>query len=314
MTSLSLWVLHLQPTQHGVIAGLADGLVVSIDPTTLAHSAVGTYGLAVVGVRAVDEHVVVTGANEGVRVYDLRTASPVATFGHRSPITTVGASAFGTIGAGTELVGVDAEVLVWDLRLASLLHTFDSHHDDLTDIKFHPTDRTCLATGSTDGYVNVHDLAATDPDEFLVQTINYALVHSVRWCSERRLGVLSHMETFSVFERSNVDDETPDPAPKDFGNVRERWNCDYVVDVYDGYVAVGGKGTMTLFPWNDAKEKASVKRAWELGPVHGGEVVRAAVVVGGRLFTGGEDNRVETWKLGLGDKPKDKSKKRFKPY
>ncbi|CAI5109579.1 BBT_HP_G0133380.mRNA.1.CDS.1 [Saccharomyces cerevisiae] len=37
-------------------------------------------------------------------------------------------------------------------------HYIDSHHDDVTCIKFHPSDVNILLSGSTDGYTNIYDL------------------------------------------------------------------------------------------------------------------------------------------------------------
>ena len=64
------------------------------------------------------------------------------------------------LAAGTELVGVDAELHIWDIRNTdNVVRSFvDSHHDDITALEFHPTLTNYLMSGSTDGYVNIYNL------------------------------------------------------------------------------------------------------------------------------------------------------------
>uniref|UniRef100_A0A8C6S5B1 WD repeat-containing protein 89 n=1 Tax=Neogobius melanostomus TaxID=47308 RepID=A0A8C6S5B1_9GOBI len=77
---------------------------------------------------------------------------------------------------GTEQVnGEDSFLVFWDVRKPGgvLLGVYsESHSDDITQVRFHPTDKDRLASGSTDGLVNVFDLSEGAEDEALVGTCN----------------------------------------------------------------------------------------------------------------------------------------------
>uniref|UniRef100_A0A3Q3X5Y9 WD repeat-containing protein 89 n=1 Tax=Mola mola TaxID=94237 RepID=A0A3Q3X5Y9_MOLML len=78
--------------------------------------------------------------------------------------------------AGTEQVNEEDSFLVfWDVRKpgGGLLGVFsESHSDDVTQVRFHPRDKDRLATGSTDGLVNVFDLSRGTEEEALQATCN----------------------------------------------------------------------------------------------------------------------------------------------
>lgn len=75
--------------------------------------------------------------------------------------------------AGTELVKEDAYLLFWDLRSSKLMGAYwESHSDDVTTVKFHPTKPNLLASGSTDGLLNVYDLLEETEDDALLYSFN----------------------------------------------------------------------------------------------------------------------------------------------
>ena len=49
---------------------------------------------------------------------------------------------------------------------------WDSHCDDITSVQFRPDNDNILATGATDGVVNVFDLSCQDEDDALVTSHN----------------------------------------------------------------------------------------------------------------------------------------------
>ena len=74
---------------------------------------------------------------------------------------------------GTELVDEDSYLLFWDVRSTKLLGAYwESHSDDITTVKFSPVNGTYLATGSTDGLLNVFNLVATTEDDALEYSFN----------------------------------------------------------------------------------------------------------------------------------------------
>eukprot|EP00039_Didymoeca_costata_P012155 m.173989 g.173989 ORF g.173989 m.173989 type:complete len:371 (-) comp15398_c0_seq12:1770-2882(-) len=81
------------------------------------------------------------------------------------------------VAVGTELAGEDARVLLFDVRSKPMLFALeDAHSDDVTQTVFNPLKPGMLATGSTDGLVNIFDLTQAtsleEPDDSLVLTLN----------------------------------------------------------------------------------------------------------------------------------------------
>lgn len=90
--------------------------------------------------------------------------------------------------AGTEKTQDECHLKLFDVRKWSTLTTFtDSHSQDFTQVKFHPNKRNVLASGSTDGLINIFNVTETNEDDALeycvntessVQTINWHLRNS----------------------------------------------------------------------------------------------------------------------------------------
>lgn len=219
----------------------------------------------------------------------------------------------GLVSAGSQLKGTDSELVLWDTRkLDTALRSFiDSHNDDITATKFHPTRKNLLLSGATDGYVNVYDLNIVDEDDAQLQCINFSSVHSAGFTSQDRVYVLSHMETFAIFDLSTEQDLDPDanspgqttPIKRgdvDFGDIREKWDCEYVVDFYaPGFIGCGSnsKSSAKLFqvdPYNEIFDPKQAK-SWVLDGAHGEEVVRDMAAFDNRIYTAGEDNVVRVW-------------------
>jgi WD40 repeat protein len=123
-------------------------------------------------------------------------------------------SSHSMIACGTELVGEDASILFWDLRSNQLLSRFtECHSDDVTQIRFHPTEANAMMSGSTDGLVclyNLQDLTKPRPqgedtetaeDDCLYQVIKENSVSKIGYFgpSSEYLYYITHMETFSIW-------------------------------------------------------------------------------------------------------------------
>lgn len=315
-TSPDAWVLSLKALtgQNRLVAASSDGsiLLYSLDrQTSIADSKIAAHGSSVRGLAAIDAHTVASCAQDGVKVWDVRSASagrPVVLLAGLTSLNflLVAASGGHFLAAGTELAGADAELAVWDWRNPgnAVRNFVDSHHDDVSAVEFHPTMAHYVMSGATDGAVHIYDTREADEDDLLHQVVSYSLVHSCHFTRERRISVLSHMETLAFYELNNTDYESPDePAPNDWGDVRSMWSdCDYVVDVYasGGYVAYGAnlRLKLALCPFDLEAEKVDVGRPIWFPGAHGEEVVRDVVVVGGSLaLTGGEDGIIRSWKL-----------------
>jgi WD40 repeat protein len=72
-------------------------------------------------------------------------------------------------------VDEDSFILFWDVRSGGnkLLGAYwESHSDDVTAVRFHPEKFNSLATGSTDGLLNIFDLLQPNEDDALLYSLN----------------------------------------------------------------------------------------------------------------------------------------------
>ncbi|KAG8272725.1 WD repeat-containing protein 89 [Homalodisca vitripennis] len=121
--------------------------------------------------------------------------------------------------AGTEVTDGDAFLLFWDTRQASLLGGYwECHTDVVTQVKFHPTEKDHLLSGSTDGLINFYDVSQTEEDEALLQSLNtQSSVDKVQWhegtnttvscvthTSDVQLWHLDDSSPFNTFSRTDI--------------------------------------------------------------------------------------------------------------
>lgn len=309
------WCLKLQPIYNsGLLTSLSNGRVELIDWAThksilqIQTHATSVNDMVIINNDRMNGSLIATAAEDAVKIYDLKSNDCVATLknGKSAPFLSLD-SRHGLLGCGTELSGVDAELHVYDIRswqqpLRSLV---DSHHDDITSIKFHHSDPNVLLSGSTDGYVNIYDLTQQEEEDALHQVINFASIHSCGWLSPKRIYTLSHMETYGIHELNDKRDEPTEPKPVDFGDVRKPWDCNYVIDVYPGFIATGkseeGRGELKLIPLDH--EKPELKSAITIPFAHDDEVVRDVLVPFQHedlLYSCGEDGSLKVWKSSAG--------------
>lgn len=318
----SNYVLNLLPlSSHGVVTLLSDGSIRILPNSPETWTTVGSKiytkpdsALTLTGLRAYDENVFAVSGSNGVNLYDLRTGSnsSVASFVSASAVSLLCLDVKDhKLAAGSELVGSDASVLLWDLRSKkSIVSYLDSHNDDVTEISFHPTQSNALLSGSTDGLINIFNTDITDEDDAVYQAINHeASIHRAGFLSDKRIFGLSHMETLSVYQWADPDENVEEPKPNEFGDLRQRLGCEYVSDIIVGaansasYIATGSNNetqNFKLIPF--ANEAISSSDSWiNLVGAHGEEVVRSVVIGNSPLgvLTGGEDGIVKYWNAGI---------------
>ncbi|CAR25520.1 hypothetical protein ZYGR_0A00840 [Zygosaccharomyces rouxii] len=304
------WCLNLQPAyQHSLLASLSNGQVHQLDWQTgksIAHIKTGEVAvnkLKLINNDHENESTYATATMGAVKIWDIRSNNCLATISNdkNAPFLSLD-SRHNMLACGTELSGSDAELHIYDVRKwdSPLRSLVDSHHDDITDIAFHPSDPNVLMSGSTDGYTNIYDLRQAEEEDALHQVINFASIHSCGWLAPRRIFTLSHMETFSIHELNDKSDEAKEPRPVEFNDVRESWGCDYVVDIHPGYVACGnsqeGIGKLRILPFQG--EQVDTNNAIDINAAHGDEVVRDVFVPARNsklLYSCGEDGSVKTW-------------------
>lgn len=109
--------------------------------------------------------------------------------------------------AGTEQASSESYLLFFDIRQRGKLGAYlDSHRDDLTQIKFHPTRHNVLTSGSTDGLINVFDISNSTEDDALqyclntessVQTLNW---HPTSSPDKNRISCITHTNDFLLYD------------------------------------------------------------------------------------------------------------------
>jgi WD40 repeat protein len=116
------------------------------------------------------------------------------------------------VAAGTDLVGHEAHVDLWDMRFSgpgTLLGSLtDSFGDDVTQVVFHPSLPHVLITGSTDGLVCAFDTPnMSDEDEALTTVMNTeSSVSKIGFYgpSWENVFALTHIETALAWEWAEV--------------------------------------------------------------------------------------------------------------
>lgn len=104
------------------------------------------------------------------------------------------------------------------------------HSDDVTELNFHPTNAHILLSGSTDGLVNVSDTRIEDEDEVVIQAFNHgASVHHAGFLNDTEVYALSHDEKLALYDLAET--REAGSATRDFGDVRQAINCQYVANV-----------------------------------------------------------------------------------
>ncbi|XP_011311008.1 WD repeat-containing protein 89 [Fopius arisanus] len=124
------------------------------------------------------------------------------------------------IAAGTEHVGGDAFILFWDIRCSSVNNSrsesrkndllggyWESHMDDVTSLAFHPAKANTLASGSTDGLINVFDLKMPTEDSALTYSLNTeSSVDRLGWLEDDHIWCTTHTHCLQLWE---CEDATP---------------------------------------------------------------------------------------------------------
>ncbi|KUL90218.1 hypothetical protein ZTR_02118 [Talaromyces verruculosus] len=350
-------------SQHQFAAISSDDSLRLFDGHSLQPTAVVTAKSHDGGVTALKEYtgngaggflLATAGRDGAVRLWDARSsqrASVEMRVEKNIPILSLTCDPMShTVVAGTELDAYQASVALWDIRAPGTIRQqyVESHNDDVTELQFHPTRKNVLLSGSTDGLVNLYDINIQDEDDTLLQVINHGSVHHAGFLSEDAVYALSHDETFSIHPITNPDsEEGNDPSPIQFGDLRPKLQCEYVVQALNTnqgtYLAAGNttEKRLDLFPITPSpKWDFDYTNVWRSPEAHGEEIVRAVYLdeQSRTLFTGGEDGIIRAWRPNdsnytqddemegqedslsdraaarARDKKKFKDEKRFRPY
>ncbi|XP_031729095.1 WD repeat-containing protein 89 [Anarrhichthys ocellatus] len=218
---------------------------------------------------------------------------------------------------GTEQVNKEDSFLVfWDVRKpgGGLLGVYsESHSDDITQVRFHPRENDRLASGSTDGLVNVFDLSRGAEEEALLLTCNSdSSAGSVCWSGAdyTQLLCLSHDEGLHLWDLGKLDTD----EPLTVFSTSDARGLPLMADGGAVDYLVGGR-------WLEEAQKLLVVGGMNGGDLHlmecdGGGLRLLRTLEGGHastvrcflwdaageaLVTGGEDAQLLLWKPGGGE-------------
>uniref|UniRef100_A0A1B0EZ63 WD repeat-containing protein 89 n=1 Tax=Lutzomyia longipalpis TaxID=7200 RepID=A0A1B0EZ63_LUTLO len=199
------YVLHLDKSGNSLVVGLSNSQIQVFDLTSNSLSKIHVHDFksddGICGVRFLhkDPQIFVTGQTSGsIAIHDRREGKVIAslediTSGSRKPFTAFDVNANDrVICAGTEQILHDVFLLFFDVRQRKLLGGYwESHEDDITSIDFHPRDPNILATGSTDGLINVFDIAKPTEEDAMDYSLNTEkTVQKINWHSQEKGGDL----------------------------------------------------------------------------------------------------------------------------
>ena len=341
------YVLHMAQCGEQVCAVGDTGTLSVYSLDTLTRSDTWSpHSASVTGLASsyTEPHLVYTcSEDQTVAVWDLRKSSHAAvhtlthTAHRQKPLSCVAVNTAGLVAAGTEQVGGESFLLFWDTRAGSKLlgGYWDTHNDDITSLQFHREKKDILASGSTDGLVNVLDLSESDEDDALVTSHNAEdSVGRVVWYNSKgdkdtmNLSIQTHTEEIQLWDTDSVGPHTHlDRENFCHGIRRTVSDHTYIAGVHamdgeDGLVVVAGSSCSTGPCVRLARIKnKKVKPMAMLG--EGVGMVRCSLTVGSSVVTGGEEGIVRVWREGEANtidseektgKISKKSKVRDKPY
>jgi WD40 repeat protein len=357
------YVLHLDRNGTHFAAALSNTDLIVSDRDSLVtkqtHRKAHDDTISGLGFSKENADLLYSSSHDGtVKLWDLRMDSSKAamTFSQEKtktgakPLTSFDSSRNGwLLCVGTEKSPKDAFLLFWDARnpkSSSVLGGYwNSHDDDVTAVRFHPTNADRMATSGTDGIVNVYDLTESNEDDALETSINTeSSVQRLSWFHRNSsandadsLCCLTHTEEAVLWR---VDDVAPFKTftreDACVGMRRKVTEVAYYADAFERapgellFLAGSSDEKRPCLRMAAVNKKASrMKSSADLArPRAKAGVTRCAAfdAVSGELVTGGEDGIVCLWKPGasgkeeeghqekVGGKAKKKGKKGKNPY
>lgn len=109
--------------------------------------------------------------------------------------------------AGSGLVEEDAYLVFWDQRMPKPLGGYwNSHTDDVTQVKFHKSKGGVIASGSMDGLINVFDITEQCEEDALTYSLNVEnSIDKLCWVSEEEIASISQCSGLSVWSALSGD-------------------------------------------------------------------------------------------------------------
>ncbi|KAI9279292.1 WD40-repeat-containing domain protein [Sporodiniella umbellata] len=290
-------------SQYGITSA-SDNMIRLYDLNTLqlAHT-IAAHDSKIHQLKLKNEQFLFSSSEDGtLKRWDLRSgATPVQCFKYKKPITAFDLNCNDSMAiAGTELTFDDhaTDLVFYDTRQTSILHVFnESHSEDITEIKSHPTLPAQFISSSVDGLINNYDVTEFDEEEALISVVNSgSSVNKAGYFgpSAEYLYCITSIETFSLYTLEG-------DVICDYGDIRNigLTQADYAIDCsYDPttsrfYLITGSNtGTVDFFHVNVGQ----LQHCQQLKTGHS-DVVRSLFWnhPTQSILTGGEDGKLCAW-------------------
>ncbi|KAF9927543.1 WD repeat-containing protein 89 [Linnemannia zychae] len=305
-----IYIFDIAANSNSLIVSASNHEIKLYNPSTLAIKNILKFHTdTITQIKAHGDNILMSSSKDGsVAVWDLRTdngPAQIFTTQAKNPLLSFDLNTTEHVmAAGSELIEYDANIHFFDARNPSaVVKTYsESHSDDITNIKFHPTNPARLMTGSVDGLICQFDLTDMDEEEGLMVVSNTgSSINRIGYFGPNAeyIYCLSHMETLSLWNSEDAD------AIHHFGDIRGVSNpamglaLDYGIDCQ--YEPESGR-LFLLAGSNEGNinilhvKADSLQLCQVLGRGHS-EIVRSTFwdQKRGILYSGGEDAKLGLW-------------------
>ncbi|XP_072993405.1 WD repeat-containing protein GTS1 [Typha latifolia] len=261
-------------------------------------------------------HVICSCSSDGtIRAWDTRSFKQISLLKAGSS-QEIFSFSFGGSSGNLLAGGSNAQVLFWDWRNGKQVACLEeSHIDDVTQVRFVPSQQSKLISSSVDGLLCLFDAVGDiNDDNHLLSVMNvgtsigkigfHGNMNEKLWC-------LTHIETISIWDWNDARSEVIFEDARSMAS--DRWNLDHVdyfVDCHysvadDRLWVIGGtsSGTLGYFPVSlagigsaeatlEGGHAGVVRTVLPASSVHGGSLLQNKGIFG---WTGGEDGRLCCW-------------------
>ncbi|KAL4704153.1 hypothetical protein ACJJTC_012969 [Scirpophaga incertulas] len=227
--------------------------------------------------------------------------------------------------AGSQVVEDEAYLIFWDQRMPKPLGGYwNTHQDDITQVKFHKEKAEILVTGANDGLLNVYNVLEETEDDALSFSMNVQnSVEKLTWLNSIQIACVTQSNDFQIWDTTTGDLVRSYSREKVAKGIKRSKEDDcYIVDAFttaeDATVLLAGShggDEETLRSVTVAEKKLKPYANFK----ENSQIVRCCLYYKDPdlLVTAGEAGRLSVWSGRCGPRAPRKAthpNNRYKPY